>query len=101
MKSNVNPTTFLIITACIVAATYWYFFTGKETEPSLTTSIEENEAQMQFQILVSQLRPISFDTSIFSEPRFMALIDLATPVASEPTGRLDPFAPIAGISGNE
>jgi len=97
MKSN---TIILIIATLIVAAgAYWYFFTGTGNEPPLTTTLVENEAQMQFQILVSELQPISFNTSIFSEPRFMALINLATPITPEPAGRLDPFAPIPGVSG--
>ena len=39
------------------------------------------------------------NTNIFSEPRFMALIDLATPIAPGNRGRLDPFAPVPAVSG--
>ena len=97
MKPN---TTILIIATLVVAAgAYWYFFTGTGNEPPLTASSAENEAQAQFQMLVSELQPISFNTSIFSNPRFMALVDLATPITPETMGRLDPFAPILGVSG--
>lgn len=95
MKSN---TTILIITTLIVASgAYWYFFTGTGNEPSLTPQTTENQSQLQFQILVSELQPISFNTGIFSDPRFLALVDLTTPITPEASGRPDPFAPVPGI----
>ena len=92
MNSN---TIFLIIATLIVAAgAYWYFFTGTGNQPPLTAmSATSNQAQMQFQSLVSELQPISFDTAIFENPRFMALVDLTTPIQPEASGRPDPFAP--------
>lgn len=99
MKIDSN-TVLIIVTALIVAAgAYWYFFTGTGNQPPLTASIAENEAQTQFQALVSELQPISFDTKIFSDPRFTSLVSLSTPVAVETVGRSDPFAPIPGVSG--
>lgn len=95
MKSN---TTTLIITTLVVAAgAYWYFFTGDEEQPPLIPETTQNESQLQFQILVSELQPISFNTGIFSDPRFVALVDLATPIMPETMGRLDPFAAVPGI----
>lgn len=97
MKSN---TIILIIATLIVAlGAYWFFFTDTGNEPPLTTTSTDNELQLRFQTLVSQLQPISFNTSIFAEPRFMALVDLATPITPEVAGRSDPFAPIPGVSG--
>lgn len=96
MKPN---TTVLILTTLIVAAgAYWYFFTGNDgSELSLTTENTQNQSQVQFQVLASLLQPISFNTSIFSDPRFIALVDLTTPITPETAGRLDPFAPVPGI----
>ena len=95
MKSN---TTFLIIATLIVAAgAYWYFFTGTGNQPPLSTSAPTNQAQLQFETLAGEL-PISFDTSIFSDARFNALVDITTPVSPESVGRLDPLAPIAGVN---
>ncbi|TSA44300.1 hypothetical protein D4R49_00340 [bacterium] len=97
MKSN---TILIIVASLIVAAgAYWYFFTGTGNAPPLTTGAADNQAQSRFQTLVSQLQPISFNTGIFSEPRFMVLVDLATPIAPETAGRLDPFASVSGVSG--
>lgn len=97
MKSN---TTILIITTLIVAGgAYWYFFTGTGNEAPLTVLPTDNQAETRFQTLVSELQPVSFNTDIFSEPSFMALVDLTTPIAPETVGRLDPFALVPGING--
>ncbi len=99
MKIDSNTTLLIVVTLIVAAGAYWYFFTGTGNQPPLTTTAVENQAQTQFQVLVGQLQPISFSTDIFTDPRFTSLVDLATPITPEPVGRLDPFAPIAGVSG--
>lgn len=97
MKSN---SIVLIATALIIAlGVFWYYSTRTGNEPPVTALSAENQAQTHFQALVGELRPISFDTGIFSEPRFMVLVDLATPVSPETVGRLDPFAVVPGGNG--
>lgn len=99
MKSN---TTILIIALVVVAIGAFWYFSGQEgNDPPLTGALPgiDNPAQTQFQSLVSQLQPISFDTSIFSDPRFTSLVDLTTPITPESSGRLDPFAPISDATG--
>jgi hypothetical protein len=97
MKTN---TILIIISAfVVVAGVYWYYSTQTENEPPLTTGTAENLAQARFQSLVRELQSVSFDTSIFSNPNFKALIDLATPIMPETAGRIDPFAPVPGVSG--
>lgn len=94
-----NTTALIVATLILAAGAYWYFFTDTGNEPPITASAAtENEAQMRFQTLVSQLRSLSFNTSIFSEARFLSLVDLATPITPETAGRLDPFAPVVGVS---
>jgi hypothetical protein len=98
MKSN--TITIIILTILIAAGGYWYFFTGTGDQPPLTLTMPGgNTAQTQFQALVSELSPITFNTAIFSDPKFTSLVDLATPVSPEPAGRLDPFAPVPGVTG--
>lgn len=100
MKSNTSPTPFIIAIIVAAAGLYWYFFMGSDTQLPLTVAVE-NPAQTKFQMLVSELKPISFNTGIFADPRFNALVDLSTTVSPEASGRLDPFAPIPGVlSGN-
>jgi hypothetical protein len=96
MKKPSMQTTLIIIAALVVAGgAYWYFFAGSGDEPALTATQGNTEAQAQFQSLVGELAPISFDTSIFTDARFSSLIDLATPVTPETSGRIDPFAPFS------
>ncbi len=95
---NTNTTLIIIASIVVAAGAYWYFFTRTGNEPPLSALSVENQAQTKFQTLLGELNPVSFDTGIFLDPRFMALVDLATPVAPETTGRLDPFAPVAPIT---
>lgn len=90
--------TLLLTTVVALAAMlgYWYLISADETEPTLSASALTNQAQMQFEKLIGELRPISFNTGIFSDPRFNALADLTTPISPESFGRLDPLAPLSG-----
>lgn len=94
MKSN---TTFVIATLLVAAGVYWYFFTGTGNDVPLTKSMAENVDQTKFRELIVRL-PSSFDTKIFSDPRFNVLVDLTTQIAPEAAGRIDPFAIISGVS---
>ena len=96
MKSN---TIILIVASLLLfAAAYWFFFTGTGNEPPLSTGEPVSQAQVQFEILIGALEPITFDTRIFSDARFTALVDLTTPVSPESFGRIDPLAPLSGGS---
>ncbi len=99
MKSN--TIVIIVVSLLIAGAAYWYFAGQSGTQAPLTAlSVgADNPAQSQFQVLVSQLQPISFNTDIFSDPRFTSLVDLATPLVPETIGRIDPFAPISGVTG--
>lgn len=93
MKINSNTFVLIMVTLLVAMGAYWFFFTGTGNQPSVTpTTVVKNQAQTQFQALVSALQPISFDTNIFSDPRFVLLVDLATPITPESAGRPDPFA---------
>ncbi len=98
MKPSAN-TLFIVLTALIAGGgAYWYYQMANEAEPTLTEDTSQNVAQIQFQTLVTELEPISFDTSVFSDPRFIALRDITTSIAPEQPGRADPFAPVAGVA---
>ncbi len=101
MKST-NAISLSIATLVIFAGGYWYFSSREGNQPPLTsTSSVGAAAQTQFQALVSQLQPITFNTAIFTDTKFTSLVDLTTPVAAETSGRTDPFAPLAGsIAGH-
>ena len=99
MKLNSNTIIIIVVALIVAAGAYWYFFTGTGNQPPVSVSTSKSQAQTRFQVLANELQPISFNTGIFSDPRFSALVDLATPISPESTGRSDPFAPIAGVSG--
>ncbi len=96
-----NTIIVVVITLLLVAGGYWYYSTGTtgNQAPLTSTTPSGSAAEVQFQALVSQLQPITFNTAIFSDPRFAALVDISTVVTSEPSGRIDPFAPIPGVKG--
>ncbi len=97
-KPNLN-TIFLTVAALLVAGgLYWYFFMGAPDEQSLSAGAVQSQAQAQFETLIGQLDPITFDLTILRDPRFTALTDLSTPIEPESAGRTDPFAPITGVS---
>lgn len=95
---NTIPKSTLIVGAVFVVVlgvAYLYFFTGGEEAP-LSATVSASPAEAQFLQLVGQLDPISFDTAILSDQRFVGMADLATPVTPETSGRIDPFAPLPG-----
>jgi hypothetical protein len=100
MKLDSNTITLIVATLVVAGGAYWFFFTGTGNQPPLSTGATQTVAQTQFEALVGELSPVSFDTTIFSDARFQSLVDLATPVAPESAGRIDPFATIPGVSSN-
>ena len=101
MKKPSNNTILIIIASLIVAGgIYWYFFTGSPTSdlPLTSDSGAQTAIQTKFEMLIVELGPISFDTTILSDTRFTALVDLTTPITEEPVGRKDPFAPVSGVT---
>lgn len=97
-KLNLNTLFLIIATVAVLGGGYWYFFTGGGTQPSLSSEVTvQGGARAQFEVLIGQLEPITFDLAVLSDSRFKALVDLATPVTLEPVGRTDPFAPVPGV----
>ena len=91
-----------ILLAIVVAGAAWWglsSFSSSSSSPSslLTTEGVDSTLSPQDQTLVAtllQLRSVTLDSAIFSEPSFTALQDFSTPIVAEPVGRPDPFAPL-------
>jgi Tfp pilus assembly major pilin PilA len=96
MKFNSNIIIIIIMTLGIAGGAYWYYSVQNGNQAPLTATAGDNATQEQFKTLVGQLQSISFNTAIFSDPRFTSLTDIATQVTPEPKGRPDPFAPFTG-----
>ncbi len=91
MKSKLIIGVAALIVGLAVPA--YFLFSGSSgnsgvVQPSIPTS----EAEATFLSLTSQLTPLSFNTGILTDPRFMALVDLHTAIIPEQTGKKDPFA---------
>jgi hypothetical protein len=95
---TVNPVPFIVAALIVAGGAYYYFFINTGNDAPLAADVQESSAQTKFKVLVSELAGISFNTKIFEDPRFKALQDLSTPVQDEVSGRVDPFAPIAGVT---
>lgn len=93
-----NTLSFVVVILALAGGVYWFFFANSGSELPISASGPSSQTQAEFQSLVSQLQSISFDTRIFSDPAFTSLVDLKQEVTPESSGRIDPFAPIAGIA---
>ncbi|MDB5265550.1 MAG: hypothetical protein JWM39_263 [Parcubacteria group bacterium] len=82
----------------LIAAVYYYFFYNKDTGSAVVATAPASAAELDFVNLTGQISTISFDTRIFSDPRFTRLVDIHTVVVPETAGRRDPFAPLTGTA---
>lgn len=82
----------------VFAGLYWFFAPGESSnieELPLSEASSIPLLESRFLELATQLNGISFNTTIFTDPRFSALIDITKEIIPEPAGRTDPFAPIS------
>lgn len=95
MPTNAKNIGIAVAAVIVLGGVYWYFFTGGQegTDPAIGVVGVGSPIETRFLELAGELQPVSFDTKIFSDPRFAALTDLTTPIAPETSGRTDPFAP--------
>lgn len=67
---------------------------GSSSDAVVQPSVPTSEAEAVFLSLTSQLDPLTFNTSILTDARFNALVDLHTAIFPEQSQRTDPFAPL-------
>lgn len=95
---NANTIFLVVATVVVLGGLYWFFFGSSAAQPPLSATKSQNQAQAQFDALVGELGPITFDLTILKDPRFLGLVDLSTPIQPEQQGRRDPFSPIPGAA---
>lgn len=95
-----KKTTISIAAGIVVLGAIAYFvWMRPDAEENVSTSGGvTSAAQGTFLTLVTRLEPVSFDKSVLSDPRFLALVDIQTAILPEKTGRTDPFAPLSGVA---
>ena len=93
-KKNLIIAIAVIIVLLIVA--YYYFGSG----PSSPAPILSDSTTPSSDTLLStldELQSISLNSAVFSNPSFQSLKDDTVTLPSVPSGRQNPFAPVAGI----
>ena len=94
-------TTITIAAAIVVAGAAAYFLWMRPAADDTVTVADygpASTAQATFLTLAGQLDPISFDTAVLSDVRFLSLVDITTAIIPEDSGRTDPFAPLPGVA---
>ncbi len=84
-----------ITLACVLYLGYMFFGpTGEDS--ALVSTTPENEVAVDRELLelLSQIKQINLDASLFESPMFNSLEDYSQPIPSEAVGRANPFAPI-------
>ena len=87
---------FIGIALIVAFGLYAYFFTGDE-EPVLkeeAVATLKNPVDQELIALLLELRGITLDESIFADPVFASLTDFSPALVPEPTGRVNPLAPM-------
>ena len=80
-------------------ALYFLMGTGSNQDAIITENgAPSSSTEATFLGLASELETVTFDSAIFSDPRFTRLQDISTAVVNETSGRRDPFGPLVGIS---
>ncbi len=87
----------LVFTVAIGA---WYFLGGESAAPedglvteSFTSPASEEDRDLVAILL--ELRSVTLDSAIFSDPVFRSLRDFGSQIISEKEGRPNPFAPLS------
>lgn len=94
LHTNKNTIIALVIGAVLIIAAVYLLFLQPPATVVVVETTPGSPEEMTFISLAAQLTPLEFNTGILADPRFMALVDIHTPVVSEPSGRRDPFAPL-------
>ena len=94
-----------VATVFLLIFAYYIFFSGSgtpSTDTSLVSSVSESPADAlvggQILTVLSQLKSMQMDTTFFTKPNFVNLIDYSVELAPQPVGRTNPFSPL-GRSG--
>ncbi len=88
----------ICVTAVLALVIYFMYFSGGSSGAPLTSSSSASTASQNILVTLQNLNTIKLDPSIFTNPVFLSLTDFGVTIPPENVGRLDPFAPLAGVS---
>lgn len=86
----------VVLIVVVIAAAAYYMNKGKEDVITVAPT-PGSATEATFLGFASELDTVSFNTTIFLDPRFMALEDIHTSVVNELAGRRDPFGQLVGL----
>lgn len=98
LKSNLKN--ILILTVVLAGSFYiysYFFVGGEETSEVLSVTTPSGETGGiggDLLVVLSDLKSITLDQSIFIDPAFVSLKNFRVELGSEPIGRNNPFDPI-------
>lgn len=81
----------------VIAGGIWYGMSGGATaQPLLATDTPLSAGDQELVATLLELRAVSLNGTIFSDPIFLSLKDFGKEIVPEPVGRPNPFAPLPG-----
>lgn len=90
------------VLAVLIAGSAWFMLSGGSGEQSALITEDfaapSSQADRDLVATLLQLRSVSLDGTIFSDPVFQSLRDFGSQIIPEPVGRQNPFAPLQGAS---
>ena len=88
--------------AIVVAIAAWYVLGGGSGDEQLLVTenfaTPASQAEKDLVATLLELRSVTLDGTIFSDPVFKSLKDFGSQIIPEPVGRPNPFAPLSSPS---
>jgi hypothetical protein len=99
MSKTFKNLLFILGLVLLAAAGYLIYTTNSDSGPILDVASGELVSTVDFDTqellrLQALLEAIEMDTSLFSDPRFISLVDFRIVLVPEPVGRPNPFVPV-------
>ena len=92
----------IAVAVIVLAAVGYFYYKGVSSGSSSSAGVVEqgpdtSTVGSQVLSLLSQIKSLKIDTSLFGDPAYQTLRDYSVPIPSVPVGRLNPFAPLPGL----
>lgn len=102
LKNNLKNILILTVVLAVSFYAYSYFFGGAEESVGALSVTEPTgvggAVGADLLVILSDLRTMKLDESVFSDPVFRSLKNFRVELSSESIGRDNPFAPIGAAS---
>lgn len=89
-------TLIIVIVIVIGFVIYSVYFAGGSDQALTSQAVDPAQTAVEQELisLLLELRSITLDTGIFTNPEFQSLQDFSQQVVQEPVGRPNPFEPL-------